>query len=125
LYSFGRKDYGQLGTTFGVPGAGTLEHTPQPVYLYHSSVAADNSTRVNPKIRSISCGENHSMAVTENGELYTWGFGTNGGLGHGDEEFCFLPKKVKMDKVMEASGGASHTIILLEDRPIVANTDTD
>ena len=34
----------------------------------------------------IACGWDHSMAVSSDGELFTWGSGSNGKLGHGDDE---------------------------------------
>lgn len=38
-------------------------------------------------ITQISCGENHVMAVSTNGELYSWGSGRDGKLGLGDEDY--------------------------------------
>ena len=32
---------------------------------------------------------------THTGEVYTWGYGKNGRLGHGDEEDHMLPKRVE------------------------------
>jgi len=37
-------------------------------------------------IASIACGASHSAAVTDRGELYTWGLGDRGQLGHGTKE---------------------------------------
>lgn len=34
----------------------------------------------------IACGGAHSAAITSSGELYTWGKGRYGRLGHGDSE---------------------------------------
>ena len=36
-------------------------------------------------IVSISCGSSHSAAVSASGELYTWGQGNYGRLGHGND----------------------------------------
>ena len=36
------------------------------------------------RIRDVDAGSNHSAAVTSSGELYTWGLGEYGRLGHGD-----------------------------------------
>ena len=34
-------------------------------------------------VRSVSCGGNHSTAVTDGGELYSWGANSGGQLGTG------------------------------------------
>lgn len=33
---------------------------------------------------NVACGSSYSAAVTDEGELYTWGSGENGRLGHGE-----------------------------------------
>ncbi|KAK4883497.1 hypothetical protein RN001_006816 [Aquatica leii] len=47
------------------------------------------------RIRDIACGSSHSAAITSSGELYTWGLGEYGGLGHGDNVTQLKPKQVK------------------------------
>ena len=42
----------------------------------------------------IACGWDHSLAVTDHGQLYAWGAGTNGKLGHGDENDRSIPTLV-------------------------------
>lgn len=42
----------------------------------------------------IACGSAHSAAITSDGELYTWGQGQYGRLGHGDEISQHTPKLV-------------------------------
>lgn len=41
-------------------------------------------------VRRIACGCAHSAAVTSNGELYTWGRGKNGWLGHGINFYALI-----------------------------------
>ena len=43
---------------------------------------------------SISCGANHNLGVNSKGEVFSWGRGSDGQLGHGDQEHQFYPKKV-------------------------------
>ena len=45
-------------------------------------------------VREIACGTGHSAAITTNGELYTWGQGDHGRLGHGDTVSQPKPKQV-------------------------------
>ncbi|CAH1402584.1 unnamed protein product [Nezara viridula] len=47
------------------------------------------------RIRDIACGSSHSAAITSNGELYSWGLGEYGRLGHGDFQTQLKPKLVK------------------------------
>ena len=46
------------------------------------------------RIRDVACGSSHSAAVTSSGELYTWGLGEYGRLGHGDNTTQLRPKQV-------------------------------
>jgi alpha-tubulin suppressor-like RCC1 family protein len=38
------------------------------------------------KVRTVACGNVHTLAVTEAGELWAWGLGAYGRLGHNDEQ---------------------------------------
>lgn len=46
-------------------------------------------------IVDVACGGAHSAAITAAGELYTWGKGRYGRLGHGDSEDQLKPKLVE------------------------------
>ncbi|KAG5897066.1 hypothetical protein JTB14_025882 [Gonioctena quinquepunctata] len=48
------------------------------------------------KIRDIACGSSHSAAITSSGELYSWGLGEYGRLGHGDNVTQLKPRLVKV-----------------------------
>ena len=50
------------------------------------------------RIRDIAAGSNHSAAVTSSGELFTWGLGEYGRLGHGDSLTQLTPKRVKANE---------------------------
>ncbi|XP_017782464.1 PREDICTED: E3 ubiquitin-protein ligase HERC2 isoform X2 [Nicrophorus vespilloides] len=47
------------------------------------------------RIRDIACGSSHSAAISSSGELFTWGLGEYGRLGHGDNITQLKPKLVK------------------------------
>lgn len=42
----------------------------------------------------ITCGDLHNVALTESGEVYTWGWGVHGALGHGDRNYKHFPTVV-------------------------------
>lgn len=66
----------------------------------------------------VTCGGMHSVAVTRNGEVYTWGCNDDGALGRpttGDDGEEYLPRKVSLPENVEvvlASAGDSHTAVL-------------
>jgi len=66
LYSWGGNFFGQLGL-----GDTTDRNTPQHV------------NDGNRKYKAISSGPIHCLAITENGDLYSWGWNSNGQLGLG------------------------------------------
>lgn len=69
-------------------------------------------------IRHIACGWDHSLAVSEDGKLYTWGAGTNGKLGHGDELASPYPKYVESAntwKIALVEAGCEHSTAITDD----------
>lgn len=47
-------------------------------------------------VTDIVCGGSHSACIVENGDLYTWGKGRYGRLGHGDSDDQTKPKLVQV-----------------------------
>ena len=48
-------------------------------------------------VQEISCGSSHSAAVLSSGELFTWGLGEYGRLGHGDNQMQVRPKQASIN----------------------------
>uniref|UniRef100_A0A182SBK4 RCC1-like domain-containing protein n=1 Tax=Anopheles maculatus TaxID=74869 RepID=A0A182SBK4_9DIPT len=46
------------------------------------------------QVTAVFCGSSYSAAITATGELYTWGRGTYGRLGHGNSEDKYIPTLV-------------------------------
>lgn len=70
-------------------------------------------------ISIIAAGHSHSIAVTNGGEVYTWGMGTFGRLGHGEHCDEYLPRLVRClsdveVRIVNASAGYAHSIFLSE-----------
>ena len=97
----------------------------------------DPETRTSPRVLSrnlfaeckvvmVACGGVHTAAVTHLGALFTWGFGGEGRLGHGDTTMRNNPTRVRgigqrfgsgplRARVMAVSGGGYHTAAITED----------
>ncbi|KAK9106762.1 hypothetical protein Syun_022773 [Stephania yunnanensis] len=113
LQAWGYNEYGQLGRGFtceGLQGAQILN-----AYAKFLDEAPELV-----KISQVSCGEYHTAAISENGEVYTWGLGNIGQLGHcslqyGDKEL--VPRRVaSLDgiAVKKVECGGVHTCAITE-----------
>ena len=59
----------------------------------------------------MSAGYRHTAAVTEDGELFTWGEGDYGRLGHGDSNCRNVPTLVKdVTNVGQVACGSAYTL---------------
>ncbi len=66
----------------------------------------------------MDCGFKHTVALTKEGKVYTWGEGREGELGHGDETESALPRMVealKEKKIVKVGAGNGYTIALSEE----------
>ena len=60
------------------------------------------------RVIAVSAGRYHSLALTADGAVWSWGYGTGGKLGHGDEQDQLLPKQVEAfagQRVVAVSAG--------------------
>ena len=67
---------------------------------------------------SVSAGASHSLALAANGTVWSWGSGYDGILGHGDEHFQQVPKKVEAlagQRVVAVAPGYYHSLALTVD----------
>ncbi|XP_076831360.1 putative E3 ubiquitin-protein ligase HERC4 [Brachyhypopomus gauderio] len=73
-------------------------------------------------VASISCGAEHTAVLTKDGEVYTFGEGEHGQLGHNSTDKELLPRKVKgIDApAKEVTCGSHHTLILMESGLLLA-----
>ena len=68
-------------------------------------------------VSSISCGPWHTAVVTSAGQLFTFGDGTFGVLGHGDRRSVSIPREVESLKglrTVRAACGVWHTAAVVE-----------
>ncbi|WP_214626329.1 X2-like carbohydrate binding domain-containing protein [Paenibacillus agaridevorans] len=85
VYVFGRNQFGQLG--FEGPAApGAPDYLTEPVMLKDI-----------PEIAAIAAGPGHSLLLTADGRVLSFGSGQNGELGLGDSDNVFVPTFVDTD----------------------------
>ncbi|QCD84861.1 Ultraviolet-B receptor UVR8 [Vigna unguiculata] len=96
VLSWGHNQNGELGL-------GTTEDSllPQKVQKFEGI-----------PVKMVAAGAEHSVAITEDGNLYGWGWGRYGNLGLGDRNDRLLPEKVTVDgyKIALVACGWRHTI---------------
>ncbi|XP_062862091.1 E3 ubiquitin-protein ligase MYCBP2 isoform X10 [Trichomycterus rosablanca] len=65
----------------------------------------------------VSCGFHHSVVLMENGDVYTFGYGQHGQLGHGDVNSRGSPTLVQAlpGPSIQVTAGSNHTAVLLVD----------
>lgn len=99
LHAVGRCEYGRLGLGDRVGDAEVLEPVPK---------------LENKKCVSIAAGTSNSFAVTDTGEVYAWGMGSEGQLGTGACSDAAEPTLVLPHGLLVSAGG-QHTVLLQED----------
>lgn len=105
VYTWGRGLKGQLGLD-------SDEDKMGPTEIYYLSQR---------KPKFIAAGENHGAAISEKNQLYTWGNGGFGRLGHGNDESQKQPKIVEnlqTETIVYVSCGAFHTLCV-DDKGII------
>lgn len=84
------------------------EYVAEPVHIPFPASA---------RVVQLACGSRNNMAVTEDGTVYSWGFGISSQLGQGDEEQIETPTVVKSKQLapfqtMAIAAGGQHSILL-------------
>jgi alpha-tubulin suppressor-like RCC1 family protein len=113
LYSWGRNTNGQLG-------AGD--------YITYSTPTLVNSTYINTQIIAIAAGGNHSVALTVDGRVFSWGSNIYGQLGTGDtsgiSQYNPIPTNtlgsLLSKMVLAITAGWEHTLVLTADNLLVS-----
>lgn len=78
-------------------------------------------------IQSIACGGWHSLALTSDGDLYTFGWNTVGQLGHSSDPLLSVVKDPypvdlgsKENPIVAVCAGARHSVALLKNGDLYA-----
>lgn len=108
LYTWGDNYYGNLGYS-----------TPDPMedyYTHYGNYPNPTPKKVMGNVAKVFMDDDHSAAITNNGELYTWGYNYDGELGNGSyshSDPVVTPIKildnVRDVKIVEGHGAAITT----------------
>ena len=79
LYAFGSGDFGRLGH-----GDTVMQKTPKLVEILRDR-----------DIVKFASGARHTVGLGSDGKVWSWGFGNDGQLGHGDYQLQTMPQQVK------------------------------
>lgn len=103
LYIWGRGEYGRLGLGESLDMSILL---PRKMH-----------TMAGVRVEMLSCGGTHTMALSDQGDIYTWGRGSFGRCGTGSEEVHYIPVKLELPgnpRVLSITCGGRHSICLAE-----------
>ncbi|MFC9242754.1 RCC1 domain-containing protein [Streptomyces sp. NPDC057136] len=108
VLAWGANQYGQLGNGETVPlNDGTAN---RPVVVQSLD-----------RVTDVGAGSAFSVALREDGTVWTWGAGHNGRLGHGDTTNINTPRQVAgLKDVVAISVGLQHTLALGADGSVSA-----
>lgn len=98
LYSWGKGLMGELGLAYV-----TQQEWPAKI------------TKVAAKFKAVAVGYEHTLAVSEGGDIYVWGANDLGQLGTGDLKPLDRPTKLKLpQKFVSVAAGTKHSLALTE-----------
>ena len=106
-------DAGEL-FTFGAGSGGRIGHGRDDFELVPRLVQGELAGK---KVAGVAAGEYHTVVFTEAGDLYTFGDGTDGKLGHGGTDNESVPRLVgglAGQRVISAIAGRTFTAVATE-----------
>ena len=113
VFSWGLAEFGRLG---------------HPDECEFKVVPTKILSLVDKVIFGASCGTTYTAVITSNGELYTFGQGRFGKLGHGNSDDKAIPTLVtalKSHKVVDVACGDSHTLCATDQGKVFVFGDGD
>lgn len=109
LYGWGNNEYGQLGTSVS-GSSSSLLNVSTPVWI---------PMPLNTSIDNIYTGKYHSLALSFQGVLITWGNNDYGQLGDGSTASKTTPNLIQNFTFLRAAAGATFTIAITTQNHIV------
>jgi alpha-tubulin suppressor-like RCC1 family protein len=99
IWSFGSGENGILGH-----GGEGHEAVPRQIEALNHVV-----------VKQVAAGGLHSIVLTRDGDVFTWGYGHYGQLGHGNKRDQNVPKQVEgLTNVTDIAAGVFHSLAVVE-----------
>jgi hypothetical protein len=111
VYAWGCNIRGQIGLRSGGSSVRN-EYQSIPIRVHDFN---------DEKVIQISCGHQHSMALTESGRVFSWGDNRKGQLGHNNTDDVNKPTNVSLSNeisIKKISCGREHSLLLSRDGDI-------
>nr|XP_006814593.1 PREDICTED: uncharacterized protein LOC102801279 [Saccoglossus kowalevskii] len=99
VYAWGSSKFGQVGV-------GNTQTQARPVLI---------AELLDQQVVAVECGHYHSLALSHDHRVWSWGWGVHGQLGHGDPKDHYTPKHISsLDsyQIMQISAGCCHSAVL-------------
>lgn len=109
VWSWGSSEYGQQGGTKNHEDLASRGSHSKEQHFYYSIPRLVQGGFAGKTPVSIACGNLHNIALTEDGCMWTWGWGQTGALGHGNRRFQLFPTVINAlrgDPIRCIAGGA-------------------
>eukprot|EP00347_Sterkiella_histriomuscorum_P024388 403331293 len=99
IYSMGSNSSGQLGL--------------QDRQILSKNTPTNVESLVEYFICQVSCGSEHTLAISENGVCFAWGLGKFGALGNGRSDSQYEPNLVNFQEpIIDVQAGANHSAFI-------------
>lgn len=110
IWSWGSSEYGQQGGSKNYEDLGARGHSKEQHFYYSIPRLLLKEVGLNGKRPvKLAAGNLHNIALTEDGSMFTWGWGQTGALGHGNRRFQLYPtviNSLRGDPIRCIAGGA-------------------
>jgi alpha-tubulin suppressor-like RCC1 family protein len=106
LYTWGSSRFGELG------------HGEENTRVFLPRLVAGLAGK---RVAGLAAGTFHMLAWTDSGELYSWGYGRYGQLGHGSDQPEWSPRRVEAlagKVVVKAAAGFNHSVVATREQKV-------
>ena len=115
IYSFGESGEDEMGRPLDGTGTESAYSATGSGFKVVRALILERVLQ-GRRVMVVGCGHLHSVAITQGGELYSWGRGDHGRLGHGDTKDQMVPRRVlalSENFVRGVACGGAHTVALV------------